>query len=210
MPVILPELGDRIEYLSACAWIGKKAKRALALYEEDQESLLQCSYQSKDGLLFAQRILGKIKGDLHLHVNIASESYFESFGHSEPKRLVDSEYFVEKLTQYIGTKLDTLMVFGEYRIERNKLPDKGVVGSLSGVSLEVAGSELTFNGAELHIDDEEYQRLNWRIAGDKIEGRLYTHYTQRALEENYLALSVARIEQGIDRFLLEKHFHGEE
>lgn len=135
---------------------------------------------------------------LHLHVEISREEMDRIF------QVVDLRDLLGVIENFMGTQVYG-SVTAKYSVPIERLPRRGILCSLLGISAEACGSEMILTGATMDIEGDPFNRLVWQVDDeneDKVSVTLEAD-AEFEVEEGYLVKLSQVMREGVDCFVYE-------
>ena len=71
--------------------------------------------------------------------------------------------------------------------------------------MSTGGAELTFTGATMFVSAEPFTELEWKVSSDlESVDVMISAFEEAAIENDFLERAVRTVQDGFDRFVLEK------
>ncbi len=203
MDLSLPDLEQLgIEELHLCAYFGGD-DAFLSRWMTDGVQL-QSSYSTGNGDVGIRLVIeADGSGDDaygHMHFDLKKTSEFTGVQKFD---CVPISELVDHLEPLKGHEVFA-SIAADFVLPVDTLPSRGMIRTILGVSTESCGSQLSLTGAEMSIDGDLFQRLQWNFIeeGEFIDAKLYAE-TEADVGDDYIANAAQLMRQGVECFVLE-------
>lgn len=197
MPIILPaNYPSGLLRFAACAHVDEPNERTRQLIEEGHR--IEHDARAED-YLYHSLVSRWSNGVGHFHFDIAHQSELpdDYSPKSEMATVLGAwdEFFGQAVAVSVRTK---------FSIPLADLPPVGIIQSLNGVAAIVGGSESTITGARLALSPEPFGTLSWDAQDENAVVKLSLSEDDLILGSNFVHDLMAKIEEGLGRFVFER------
>lgn len=197
----LPDFRDEsLQSLSACAIFHAERSDLISLVADCGKEF-ESEFDS-DGAKAWIRLVVEAFDDNHghLHIDVGRRSVFDFSDRDKG----DLHGIQERISRFNGQEVD-VCVTGQFEVNVDDLPKRGLVSSLRRISTESCGAELRLTGAEMEIvNDDEFTGVKWSPGPDA--DTLTVEIDARAtavVGDDYLLNLVRLMHTGLECFILE-------
>ena len=198
MALVLPNFaGSKCGLITVCARIHGVG---VSKFEHlEGKKFLTSSRTSKGAKVFL-RILGGGKDRDHLHVDVATASYFGKQTPKDTNKISDLEKFI---AHFEGEEIDA-GIRGVFKVEIEALPSDGVIRSLM-VERKYARMSMRMSGSTITIEGAPIRQVKWESLDDKkhVEVEIWGHQ-KIMIDKQYLEDARQWIESFFESFVLGK------
>ncbi len=167
---------------------------------------LQALYGPAEGRSWVRLRVVKVRSrTVRIDVHLARESYFKGAPPRTGDSIEEVQAAIEEVVENIGGFKTARVVDGEFDIPRVMLPERGIISAAFGIAMSTGGAELTFTGATMSVSAEPFTELEWKVSSDlESVDVMISAFEEAAIENDFLERAVRTVQDGFDRFVLEK------